>query len=259
MRTEAYELDPAALPAQAEDLVARLRRDRINTVVFLGEPVMPAHLTAAATRQGWFPEWIFAGPEPTDSTVAGRRYDPAQMARAAGVSHRPAPTVPELQEALRLYRWYFGRDARPAAVHEAARLAAAAAWLTAGVHMAGPELTPETFARGLFRIPPRGGGPTTPRIGYGHWGGADNVDYAGVDDAAEIWWDPDVRAADELGRVGRGAWRRSKGGARFTPRAVPTPRPFTEAGTTAVVLDELPPEDRAPGYPAPRGAPARRD
>ena len=131
-----------------------------------------------------------------------------------------------------------------------------AAWLVAGIHMAGPDLTPETFARGLFRLPPTGGGPTTPQISYGNWGVFDAVDYAGIDDATEIWWDPSVRAEDERGQVGTGAWRRSHGGARFTPQDAPTPAPFTDADSAATVLDRLPAEDRPPDYPPPPASPA---
>ncbi|HEY8525719.1 MAG TPA: ABC transporter substrate-binding protein [Acidimicrobiales bacterium] len=254
--TETYLLDLAAAPAKATEIIARFKSEGINTIVFLGDPFMPIYLTQAATEQDYHPEWIFTGVTLTDTNTLARQYDPAQMEHAYGISNLAAPTEQAIQEPIRLYRWYYGADAMPPAASQYALLWPPAAWLVSGIHMAGPELTPETFARGLFRIPPTGGGPTTPQISYGHWGFFDRMDYAGIDDAVEIWWDPTVRAEDERGQVGLGAWRRSDGGRRFTPDDPPPPRPFAGAEAAATVLDELPPEDRAPDYPPPPGSPA---
>jgi hypothetical protein len=224
--------------------------------VFMGDPLMPIYLTGAATEQDYRPEWIFTGITLTDTNVFGRQYEPAQMERAYGISNLAAPATQDLQEPIRLYRWYYGEGTMPPAPSQYALLSSAAAWLVRGIHMAGPELTPATFARGQFRIPPAGGGPSTPQISYGSWGFFDRVDYNGIDDASEIWWDPSVRAEDERGRDGQGAWRRSNGADRFTPQDPPSPRPFSDASSAATVLEQLPPEDQAPGYPPPAGSPA---
>jgi hypothetical protein len=254
--TESYLLDLAEQPAKATEIVARFKSEGINTVVFLGDPFMPIYLTRAATEQDYYPEWIFTGVTLTDTNVLARQYDPAQMEHAYGISNLAAPTEQAIQEPIRLYRWYYGEDRMPPAPNQYALLWPPSAWLVAGIHMAGPELTPETFARGLFRLPPAGGGPSTPEISYGSWGFFDRIDYAGIDDATEIWWDPSIRAEDERGQMGAGAWRRSRGGARFTPQNAPTPAPFTDADSAATVLDQLPPEDQAPDYPPPPGSPA---
>jgi hypothetical protein len=179
------------------------------------------------------------------------------MDHAFGVSQLAAPVEQDLQETIRLYRWYFGGDdTMPPAPNQYALIAPQAAWLVSGIHMAGPELTPETFARGLFRIPPRGGGPANPQVSMGNWGAFPEIDYQGIDDAVEIWWDGSVEAEDERGVVGKGAWRRSGGGRRFTVDGDVTPRPFTDVEDTVTVLTELPPEDQPPDYPPPDGAPA---
>jgi hypothetical protein len=82
------------------------------------------------------------------------------------------------------------------------------------------------------------------------------MDYQAVDDAVEIWWDPDVEAEDERGEVGKGVWRRSNGAARFTIEDAPEPKPFTDAENSVTVLDELPEEDTPPDYPPPPGSPS---
>jgi hypothetical protein len=175
------------------------------------------------------------------------------------MSQLAAPTEQDLQQAVQLYRWYFGgEDTLPPAPSQYALMAPPASWLAAGIHMAGPDLTVETFARGLFRIPPAGGGPANPQVSFGNWGVFPEMDYQAVDDAVEIWWDPTVEAEDERGQMGTGVWRRSNGAARFTIEEAPPPKPFTDTEHTVTVLDELSDEDTPPDYPPPPDAPAAR-
>jgi hypothetical protein len=216
---------------------------------------MPIYLLQAATEADYFPEWVFTGTALTDTNIFGRQYDQQQMEHAYGISQLPVPVEQDLQDSIHVYRWYFGDDdALPPAENQYALVAPGVAWLIAGIHMAGPELTPETFARGLFRIPPAGGGPTTPQVSYGNWGYFPEMDYQAIDDAVEIWWDPSVSVEDERGVVGKGAYRRSNGGERFTADESPTPEVFVEEGSVTV-LDELSDDDQPPDYPPPEGAP----
>ncbi|HEY8546651.1 MAG TPA: hypothetical protein VIL36_16440 [Acidimicrobiales bacterium] len=252
---ESYILDIANLPTKAAELIAQYKAEGITTIVFLGDPIMPIYLTRAATEADYFPEWIFTGTVLTDTNMFGRQYDQEQMVRAFGISQLAAPVDQDLQEYIRLYRWYFGEDTMPPAANQYGVLAPPAVWVAAGLHMAGPDLTPETFARGLFRIPPLGGGATTPQVSFGNWGFFPAYDYQAIDDASEIWWDPDVEAEDERGVMGKGVWRRSNNGARFTADEVPETRLFEEEDTVTVV-DELDPADLPPDYPPPEGSPA---
>jgi len=252
---ESYILDLPNMPAKAAELIAQFKSEGITTVTFLGDPIMPIYLTRAATEADYFPEWIFTGTVFTDTNMFGRQYDPEQMVRAAGISQLAAPVDQDMSEYIRMYRWYFGEDTMPAAANQYGVLAPPSIWLAAALHMAGPDLTPETFARGLFRLPPVGGGPTTPRVSYGNWGYFPEYDYQAIDDAAEIWWDPTVEAEDERGAMGMGVWRRSNNGDRFTADEVPEPHLFEEENTVTVV-DEFGPGDRPPDYPAPEGSPA---
>ena len=63
--------------------------------------------------------------------------------------------------AWRLYEWYFG--APPQAAGTIGLIDRPIWLLILGIHMAGPDLTPETFRDGLFAYPPTGGTPLTPR------------------------------------------------------------------------------------------------
>ena len=254
---ESYILDLPALPAKAAELIAQFKAEGITTITFLGDPFMPIYLTAAATEADYFPEWVFTGTALTDTNVFGRQYDQEQMVHAAGISQLAAPVDQDLQEYMQLYRWYLGDDsALPPAENQYALVAPNAAWLAAGIHMAGPDLTPETFAQGMFRLPPAGGGPTTPQVSYGNWGNFPEMDYQAIDDAVEIWWDPAVSVEDERGTAGKGAWRRSHGGERFTATETPTPSAFEDVAGSVTVIEELSDEDQPPDYPPPAGSPA---
>jgi hypothetical protein len=253
---ESYLFELSTMPEKATELITKFKSEGITTILFLGDPVMPIHLTTAATEQEYFPEWVFTGTALTDTNALGRLYDQTQMAHAFGVSNLPAPTAQDIQDPIQLYRWYFGGDdTLPPAENQYALLAPPANFLIDGIQMAGPDLTPETFARGIFRMPPAGGGPTTPQVSYGNWGFFGQTDYMGIDDTVEIWWDPTVEVEDERGEMGVGAWRRAHGGQRFTAEDAPLPAPFVVEGTVTVI-DELSAEDTPPDYPPPAGSPA---
>jgi hypothetical protein len=77
--------------------------------------------------------------------------------------------------------------------------------LSIGIQMAGPNLTPESFAAGMYAYP----GGFGPR-GLWHFAPGDQTS---VDDFREIWWDPD-RISQQNNR--EGAWVALNGGARWS-------------------------------------------
>ncbi|MDQ6697173.1 MAG: ABC transporter substrate-binding protein, partial [Actinomycetota bacterium] len=205
-RTEiTYQLQLDKLGEEARTIVAKLKAERVTTVIFLGDPIMPINLTKAATEQNYFPEWIITGTVLTDTTTLGRLYDQKQWSHAFGISSIPVTTGQKNAEGWRLHRWYFGTD--PVARLTAPLIYQGIQQFMLGVHMAGPKLTPDTFRGGMFRYPPSGGGPTSGRVSYGNrkvfdapqLGFPAKPDYLGVDDMTEIWWDAKTHASDEQG------------------------------------------------------------
>jgi hypothetical protein len=111
----------------------------------------------------------------------------------------------------------------------------------------------------MFKAPPAGGGPTTPRVSYGHHVPTSTSagDFVGVDDITFVWWDPSAHGPDEQGTVGNGAWRYIDGGKRYLPGHPPTkPLPFFQKQGTVVTYDQPPPGSRTPNYPPWPGSPA---
>ncbi len=241
-----------------------MRRTR-STIVFLGDPIMPIHLTQQATAQDYHPEWIVTGTALTDTTVLGRMYDQEQWSHAFGISSLPARTLREEGDAWRLHEWFHGTA--PAAANTHGLIYAPIQLLFTGIHMAGPDLSAETFADGLFAFPESGGSPTAPHVSFGDHGyftlpsekdgectsDDPRPDYQGTDDVTEIWWDAEAVGPDEQGRSSSpGMWRYAHGGHRYLPGEMTGEEvaAFVEEGSVTIVEDD-PARERIPDYPPP--------
>ena len=124
-----------------------------------------------------------------------------------------------------------------------------------GIHMAGPDLTPETFRDGMWRTPPAGGGPTAPLVSRGDHGIWPEPDWGGSDDGTLIWWDPTATGEAETGVEGVGMYRYANGGERYTYDERPDPETvgLFDVESSVTIYDEIPEEDRLPEYPPPPG------
>lgn len=263
--TETYTLDLAKAPERSATIIAKMKDAGVTTIIFLGDPLYPRFLTQAATAEDYFPEWVVTGTVLTDTTVFGRSYDPEQWKHAFGLSSLPTPTDRTVRDSWRLYEWYFGTP--PPAQNTNALIFPGVSLLLQGIQMAGPDLNPDTFEAGLFNLPPIGGGPTTPQISFGDHDFFDStecdrdgdLDYVGIDDMTEIWWDPEAVGPDEQGNEGKGMWRYARGGTRYLPGEMPEENTYAfdpEGAITGYGPDEIPDEDLWPEYPSPAGSPA---
>jgi hypothetical protein len=262
--TETFLLDFGTMAQRATTIVAKMKAAGVTTIIFLGDPIMPIHLTRAATEQDYHPEWVITGTALTDTTVFGRMYDPEQWAHAFGISSLGARTAREQGDPWRLHEWFHG--APPEAVNTHALIYAPLRLLFLGIHMAGADLRPQTFAQGLFNYPESGGGVTSPQISFGDHGyfeldpgeGEDcssaepRLDYLATDDVTEIWWDAESTGLDEQGNSGTGMVRYADGGHRYLPGSMTDEElgAFVEEGSITVV-DEVPVDQRPPEYPPP--------
>lgn len=236
-----YILDIPRVQEDARAMVTRLKDEGVTTVIFGGDPVTPAALTEEATAQDYHPEWIHGGGFQVDSSLLARGFDQEQWVNGFGITPK-APATADLEVHNQIYQWAHG-TMPPTNLSQTLEPPLRA--LAIGIHLAGPELTPETFREGLLRYPPSGGGPTRPRMTY---------DYnQGGGDAAIIQWDPDVVGVAG-GERGRGMYRYADGGQRYALGEFPdTPEEagLFDFGTAVVEYGELPPEDRTPEYPPP--------
>jgi hypothetical protein len=249
-----YTLDLTTLPTQAATIAEKLKASGATSVIFAGDPIMPIYLTKACATIGYFPEWIITGIVLTDTAALGRYYDQSEWSHAFGVTSLGVPVPVGAGDADRLYRWWYGANTSPASLAAPALIPPVQQFFT-GVQLAGPDLTPSTFASGLFRAPPAGGGPTTPLDAYGYQGAAPRPSYSSPADYTFLWYDATAKGPDEEGTNGTGLMRYVNGGARYRSGTVPSgPVPmFTVAGS---VTSYTSPPDRQPSYPAWPGSPA---
>lgn len=254
--TLTYLLNPNTLNEQAQTIIGKLKAAHVTSVVFLGDPLMPLYLTQQAAKQDYHPEWIITGTVFTDSTAAGRLYDPGEWKHAFGTSFLPARTRPQLSEPWQFYKWYFGKD--PEATKTIQVLVPEVQLLFIGLQGAGPHLNAETYAGGMFNYPPSGGGVANPRISFGFHGLFPKADYVAVDDFTTVWWDATAKGPDEQGKQGTGMWAYVDGGKRYLLGHIPKgddSKLFNLKG--AVTLYNTPPKDQPPPhYPPWPGSPA---
>lgn len=246
-----FTLDLARAQENARTIISKLKSAGVTTVIYYGDPLTPGSLTEEATAQDYHPEWILGPSVLMDTTIFARLVDGDQWQNGFGMSLTAARGEQETNGAFRIYDWAYG-ELPPN--NTANVIEPPLRTVFTGIHLAGPELTPESFRDGLFRYPISGGGPTEPQVSRGDHGVWPEMDLGGGDDMTLIWWDPEATGEDETGNEGQGMYRYAKGGQRYTignlPGSVEEAGLF-DVGSSVTVYDEVPAEDLTPDYPPP--------
>ena len=246
-----FTLDLASAQENARAYITQLREAGITTIIYSGDPLTPASLTAEATAQGYFPEWILGTSVLMDTTIFARQTDQQQWQNGFGMSIAAARGERSTNGAFRIWDWAYGGDPPNTSANV---LEPPIRTIFTGIHLAGPDLNPETFRDGLLRYPVSGGGPTEAQVSRGEHGVWPDFDRGGIDDMTIIWWDPTATGEDEVGNEGTGMYRYANGGERYTTGNMP--ESAEDAGlfdveSSVTVYDEVPAEDEAPDYPPP--------
>ena len=239
---------PIDLLTSAPTLIAKLRSAGVTSIIFDGDPIAPQTLTRAAANQSYHPEWILSGSVLSDTAVFGRTYDQSEWSHAFGISFGTARVATDGLKAL--YQWYTGSV--PPDLTSAVIPFAALALLVPVLQEVGPDVTAQNFKNAAFSVPRPKEMITSAMYTYGMKGIWPYADYAGVDDATEVWWNPTASGPDEIGRAGTGLYEYVNGGKRYLPSAWPksTTKAFKTAG--AITIYPQPPAgERPPVYPPP--------
>jgi hypothetical protein len=245
---------------EAPTLIAKMKSAGVTTIVSFadGPYTMPA-LTAAATKQDYFPEWVITGFGYQDINVVARLYDKQQMAHAFGLVWFN-PYVSGSQDPIKdLFQWYWGKD-------KGTFSTGAMAYLTVlynGIQLGGPRLDAGTFYAGLVAFPPTGGAysnqVTTLESSYLSQGA---VPPRG---SAIAWWDPSSVGPSQIvgtSAIGPGEFWYMDGGKRYIGGHFPSGEPnlFSKQGAVAN-FTSAPPGEAPPNYtctncPSTGGGPA---
>jgi hypothetical protein len=205
-----YRLDINSMSNQAANVIAQLKSQQATTIFCGCDPIFPVFLTTKASEQNYNPEWVVVGVALTDHDLVGQLYDQDQWSHAAGVSYA-GDVIPQ-RAGIGYAAYKTIRKDEPAF---AAELIYAQMYMLAlGIQLAGPNLTPYSFERGMFTYP---GGHGM----YGTWG-FNPGEYTPTRDARIIWWDPEKISSFNNKK---GAYIDGYGGRRFALHHLPKGTP----------------------------------
>jgi hypothetical protein len=207
----AYKLDFNTLSNQAASIVAKLKSEKITSVICGCDAALPLFLTSKAQEQGYSPEWIITGAGFTDIDVVGQLYHQDQWSHSLGLSFIGPP------QPLRATTGYNAFKAvRPN--EEPSQLVDLLYYnmylVAIGVQHAGPQLTPDTFERGMYAWPGGSGPAGTWKFTPGR--------YTPTQDAREIYWD---RNSVSPQNKEKGSYVETMPGKRFRPGDWPATDP----------------------------------
>ena len=210
-----YQLDIPRMSAQADTTLRQLKDKGVTTVVCGCDPLFLTFLTAKAKEQNYFPEWVITGVALVDNDLIGAILQQEVWSRSFGVSFA-GPTQPA-GGGLGYKAYKSVRGDEPSIGVEL--IFNQLELLAIGIQMAGPNLTPQTFEKGMFDYPKRTGPSGTWGFGPG--------DYSTSDDAREVFWNP---AAVSAQTRRPGAYQDPNNGARFPIGRWPGTPPRSAAG-----------------------------
>jgi hypothetical protein len=206
-----YALDFSKMQQEAPNMAAQLKGAGVTTVILVTDPALPYFLTGAATQQDYWPEWFVSGSALTDIDILGQFYDQDQWQNAYGQSFLSDIFQGKDSESYRAYKAIRPQD-EPAITRD--QYYYNFLMLFIGLQMAGPNLTPDTFAAGMYAYPARTGS-------FGRWSFSP-TDHTCSDDAREIYYDRNALSAFN-NKPGR--WITLNGGRRFRGASWPEQAP----------------------------------
>lgn len=249
-----YIYDPGKNQTEVSNMISQLKAAGVTTVVPIVDPLSPILITPEATRQTYFPEWFVTGTGLSDTTTAGRLYDQNQWRHAFGMTPLWVTWLDRKVGAN--YRAY--HDARRADADGTEGVlievyGARIQMLFRGIHMAGPNLTYDTFRQGLYAYPatPVGGGTAAHPYVY-----VTPDAPTDIKDFAEVYYDITASGNDERSQPGTGMMMKTDHGARYQLGQWPSDDPHVYQGPAngAVAVSDNadagdPPFTARPEYP----------
>jgi hypothetical protein len=239
----------------APTIMAKLKDAGVTTVANYASFAMAQELFKAAESLDYHPEWFFPGMNAQDIEITARILNglaPEQMKHVFGIGSLPIIVDNISDPQVNWFNWYWGPDQAVYAAGPVSPLYT----LYAGISLAGPKLTPQTFEQGLFAMPAFGGAASGQvqsfMFGYGRTSGLPYDQYSQVGlDYALMWWNPDeVGKGKILFDEGTGKFMYPNNAKRYSAGQWKKgePKLFDESNSISH-FTELPESDRVPDYP----------
>jgi hypothetical protein len=216
---------------------------------------MAQELFKAADSLDYHPEWFFPGMNAQDIEITARILGgvaPDQMEHVYGIGSLPIIVDGIDDPQIDWFNWYWGPDQAVYAAGPVSPLYT----LYAGISLAGPKLTPQTFQQGLFAMPAFGGAASGQvqsfMFGYGRTSGLPYDEYSQVGlDYALMWWNPDESGKGKiLFDEGEGKFMYPNQAKRYSAGQWPKGEPkLFDPSNSISHFTELPASDEVPDYP----------
>ena len=215
--------DETAGTAGYASAVTQLRAANVSTIVCFCDYFFAPGFMSGASSQSYFPEWFVPGIGNLDQNAKAKSYPPEQWSHAFGFSYQELPRPDPETDWYRAYRQIDPSSSPNRDVGENQFLTLAA--VVAGIQMAGPQLTPETYREGLLRLPHH---PPDPIWAVAGGYAPDDLTFA--DYVGFMWWSP---TASDPQQSSPGAYLSTYGGKKFKLGEVPTdPIPWFKEGVS---------------------------
>ncbi len=210
-----YTLDISRFADEAANAAIQFNAAGATTLVMACDPISMVFLTQSAKAQNWWPEWFNIGVALNDSDNFPRTWDAEEIRGSLFGMSQLGSTVKLLgpdSEAAKSYKAATGTNIPEGTTGEPSFFNFIHVFNA--LQAAGPQLTPQTMAEAIWRLPP-GGAPRFD-LGYvsfqdGSAGEKGAKDHAGIDDSREIWWNADGTGFDDK----KGTYVETYGGKRF--------------------------------------------
>jgi len=197
-----YQLDLTTFSNQATNIIAKLKAEGVTTILCGCDPIFPIFLSGDAARENYFPEFVSG----YELDIVGQLWDKEFTKHAFGISPL-GPNASQPPTSTIGYAAYKSlRSDEPARGVDG--LYYQLYFIALGIQLAGPNLTPATFERGMFTYKDKLGPAGLWSFGPG--------DYTPMDDYHEIYWDPNKISAYNSRP---GAWADPEPGKRYRHNA----------------------------------------
>jgi hypothetical protein len=150
--TASYTFNLSELPQQSSQIINQMVSAGVTTVLFLNcDSLSPIYMTEAADNANWYPEWVANDYAPAFNRVVSQD----QWEHEIAVSPNGALPALDSMEATKVYEMASGGAAPKEEFFYFLYLELLLAFQ--GIQAAGPNLTSQTFQRGLESLPAENG------------------------------------------------------------------------------------------------------